>query len=305
MTSHVVDEFEASGKFIRAFTGEETPGLGGSHENGGFGGFLQGIAVDPVSDHLLVGVNDNATGGAVDEFDPAGHFLNQITRTSEGHRLHSAFALATDSHGDIYVVNSAGSGVQPDEHAVDVYGPGHFLPSLTLAEASRRKPGSALLSGSVNPEGLPLIECDFQYVTEAVFQKTGFSDLSSGGKAPCVPAAASIPADSSFHPVEVKIAGVASGTTYRYRLVATSSGVLGGESPSAAFAFTAPHAPAVDSTTASNISSIFADLNAQIRPLGADTTYQFQYVEAVHYEPGAEDPYAAGSSVSLSLRSTS
>ncbi len=42
-------------------------------------------------------------------------------------------------------------------------------------------------------------------------------------------------------------------------------------------AFTTPHAPRVDSTSAADVSSRFADLHAQIDPLGADTSYHFEY----------------------------
>jgi hypothetical protein len=296
-----VYEYSPTGAFVRAFTGGKTPGLGGSHGEGGFGGELGGVAVDPASGHVVVSVSSTAFGvneGAVDEFDSTtGEFVDQITETEievspgvrERGRLHSAFEMTVDSQGDLYVVDS-----RSEHPAVDVYGPGHFLPSLKIAEATQREPEGALLSGSVDPESLPLTECAFEYVAEAAFEKTGFSDLSSGGKVPCVPAAGSIPADSSFHPVEAKINGLTSGTTYRYRIVATSSGALGGTAASGSPAFTAPHAPRVDSNSATDLSSTFADLRAQINPLGADTTYIFQYVEGFHYEPAAEDPYANG-----------
>jgi hypothetical protein len=294
-----VYEYKPSGEFVQAFTGGGTPGLGGSHEEGGFGGRLEGVAVDSsVSGHVHVLVSVYSHGnieGAVDEFDaPSGRFLSQIAATSPGQALHSANELTADSHGDLYVVDESSK-------AVDVYGPGHFLPSLKIAEATEREPASALLSGSVNPEASVnpeesgLSACHFEYVSEAAFNATGFSNLSSGGEAPCVPSAGSIPADSNYHPVQAKITeNVSSGTTYRYRLLATTSGALGGTTASGSLAFTAPHAPRVDSTTATNLSSTFADLRAQIDPLGADTTYQFQYVDAAQYEPAAEDPYAAG-----------
>jgi hypothetical protein len=277
-----VDEYSPNGVFVRAFTGEETPGLGESHEREGFGGVLEGVAVDPVNGHVLVSVSNlSRKEGAVDEFDSSGHFLNQITETEievspgvrQHSRLHSARETTVDSHGDLYVVDNVFGG----EHAVDVYGAGHFLPSLKLAEATERRPTSAVVNGSVNPEGLPLSDCHFEFVTEAAFKVTVFSDLSSGGKAPCVPAPGSMPVDSRYHLVQAELIGLTSGTTYRYRLVATSSGALGGIGASGALAFTAPHAPAIDSTSATNPSSAFVDLRAQINPLGANTTYHFEY----------------------------
>jgi hypothetical protein len=295
-TAPEVDEYSLSGLFIQAFTGKETPGLGESHAGGGWGSrTLNEVAADPLSGHLLVSLTregEHATEGAIDEFDSSGHFLSQIVQTSSVEPLHGPSTMTVDSHGDLYVIDAGNNG-ETKEHAVDAYGPGHFLPSLKLAEAGQRKPNSAVLSGEVDPEGFPLTQCAFEYVTDVAFQKTGFSDLSSGGSAPCA-SAASIPVDKSFHPVEAALTGLTSGVTYRYRLVATSSGELGGTAESGVLAFTAPSAPTIDSTTATNLSSTFVDLRAQIDPRGADTSYQFQYVDQAHYQPAAEDPYAAG-----------
>jgi hypothetical protein len=376
-----VYEYQPSGKFMQAFTGKETPGLGESHSNGGFGGEITGVAVDPISRHVLVSVSEGVFGsgnttGAVDEFDSSGTFLNQITEieVSSGTRKHlsGAFAITVDSVGDIYIVDAA-------SHAVDVYGPGKFLPSLKLAEATERKPTSAVLNGSVNSEGLPLGDCHFEYVSEEAFKapfanevqtltlshamggeftvrfkaattapigfkvtaaevKAALEAIASigagnvevsgspggpytvefvgslahtklpqltvdssalipagatatssitieGGNggfhtasvAPCVPSVGSIPVDRTYHAVHAEIGGFVSGTTYYYRLVAATSGPLGGAAVSASLAFTAPHAPRIDSTSATNLSSTFADLNAQIGPVGADTSYHFEY----------------------------
>src|SRR6202046_260083 len=57
-----VDEFKPTGEFVRAYTGAGTPGVGGSKENGGFGGNLAGIAVDPVSGLLAVAVEKDFLG---------------------------------------------------------------------------------------------------------------------------------------------------------------------------------------------------------------------------------------------------
>ena len=253
-----VDEFSPAGVFERAFTGSETPGVpgvgGSSHiGNGGFGGRLVGVAFDPASGHLLVTVDgessrqENESRGVVDEFDAAtGRFLDQISTTSAGMRLHHPLQMAADSHGDVYVLDNTRSGETEQEHALDVYGPGRFLPTLTLGEATARTSESAEVSATVSPEGFALSECAFEYVTEAAFQAEGFADLSSGGSVPCAPAAASLPPNATTS-VHAKLSGLASGVVYRYRIVAKSTGALGGSNVSQALAFTALHAPRVDS----------------------------------------------------------
>ncbi|HWY17943.1 MAG TPA: hypothetical protein VNY27_04440 [Solirubrobacteraceae bacterium] len=285
--TQAVDEFTACGEFVRGISSEGTPGLRGNREDGGWGGRLQRLAVDPASGALAVSLVSHAGQGAVDEFDSSGRFLGQLTEAAAGHSLQHVLEMTFDSKGDLYVVDR-GSG------DVFAYGPGRFVPSFRLAEASERTPASAVLNGSVNPEALinpeasGLSDCHFEYVTEAAFNATGFSDLSSGGEAPCSPAAAAIPHDSVFHPVHAEVKGLLSGTTYRYRLRATIAGVLGGSAAGGVVAFTASHAPVVVSTGAGNLSSAFADLGAVINPLGSDTTYQFQYLTAAEYAANGE-----------------
>jgi hypothetical protein len=309
-TEAQINEYSPNGTFIRSFSGEETPGLGEDRQDDhGFGGEPVALAIDPVSSHVLVSVrNFFGNEAAVDEFDASGHFLNQITKTevesplgehSVSH-LDSAFDMTVDAQGDLYVVDHSSN--ETSENAIDVYGPGKFFPNLKLAEATNLESTGVVLNGSVDPEGETLSGCSFEYVTEAAFQHNeevnkgeGFADLSAGGTSECDPPANGIPANSVDDPVKTTLTGLTSGTTYRYRLIAASSGPLGGSSASAAHAFTALDAPRIDSTLVTNLSSKFADLRAEIDPLGSDTKYLFEYVSAENYDSKAADPYAAGS----------
>jgi hypothetical protein len=299
-------EYNSQGVFVRAFTGFETGGLGQNKE-GGFGGELEGVAIDPVSKHVLVSISNYFSDlGAVDEFDSAGRFLNQISETEKEvapgvrtpSKIGSAFEATVDAGGSLFVVDQRSN--TTEEQAVDVYSSGHFLPSFTVAETSERSPASVTLNGSVADEGLSLADCHFDYVTDAAFKATQFENLATGGQVPCAaPSAAEVPADQNYHSVHANISGLTSGTTYRYRIVATTAGILGGTSHSESLAFTAPHPPVVTSSHVTNISSAFADLHATINPLGVATSYQFEYVDEAHYEPGAPDPYAAGATAPL------
>jgi hypothetical protein len=283
---HVVLEYGPSGEFVRKITGAETRGIAGRTEGneGPFGGQLTGLGFDPASDHLLVAVSNNAGprhAGAVDEFDASsGTYITQFTETSPGSPLASPSQITVDSHGNLYVS-------EQQQQVVDVWGPGHLPPGLRLAEPTERRSTSVVLNSSVNSGGLGLTDCRFQWVSAAVFKSSGFEDLSSGGEAPCVPAAGGIPTDSAWHAVHAEATPLVSGTTYRYRLLAATAGALGGPAASVPLAFTAPHPPRIDSTSAGNLSSAFADLHALIEPLGADTTYHFEY-DTTPYTPGGE-----------------
>jgi hypothetical protein len=84
-------------------------------------------------------------------------------------------------------------------------------------------------------------------------------------------------------PVEAKIEPLTPGEAYRYRLVASSGGEKGGTAETEAKAFTAPAPPKIVSSTATEVTSTFADLEAKIDPRGADTSYHFEYLTAAAY----------------------
>jgi hypothetical protein len=285
---HDVLEYAPSGKFVQAFSPEN----GGVPLLEGDVGTPDSVVFDPVSGHLLVGVVGTPKGAgvevaAVDEFDAvSGKFLNQITESSPGAPLRSkagSMEMTVDSHGDLYVVDS-------QRDAVDVFGPGVYLPGLRLGEAAERMPTGAVLTGSVNPESLStpdpaqagIRECYFEYVPQAQYEASRFGSVTPEQKPACVPAAGALEHDSTFQPVHAAIAGLVSGTTYRYRLVAVSEGALGGEGASVAQAFTAPHKPSVEAQSAS-ASSAFVSLSARIAPLGAGTSYYFEYGPTAAY----------------------
>ena len=163
-----------------SFTAADTPGIGESHENGGWGGFQKGIAVDPTNGDVLLTLQSvNQTVVAVDEFDSTGRFLGQFTEQGR------AGPLALDSHGDLYL----GYGSE----TVAVLGPAAYIPSLSLGEATQRTATAASLGGSVDPESSSptpnppsSTDCHFEYLTEAQFKaEGGFAGPRS--RRPCAP----------------------------------------------------------------------------------------------------------------------
>jgi hypothetical protein len=274
-------EYAPSGLLLRTITAGQIPE-----------GNIFGLATAPNGD-LVAALGAGANEGAVDEFDSSGRLLGQLTEAGGrplSHHQEGPAPLAVDSQNDLYLAEQ-GRGLLGSEHAVDVFGPGSFEPGLRLGGVDAT-PGTATLNGEVNPEALltpepaesTITDCHFEYVTQVAFEATGFADLSSGGSAACVPAAAAIPIEpEAFHPVEAEITGLGSGTTYRYRLLGTTGGVHGGTATTAALAFTAPHAPLVESVGVENISSTFADLHARIDSLGAATTYRFEYLSQAEF----------------------
>jgi hypothetical protein len=289
--SQGVFEFSPGGELIREVTSEDTPGFG---EEANSFQYMRNLAIDPTNHDLLVSLTNTNDEGAVDEFNSEGVFLGQITEAA-GEPLRGAFGLAADSHGDLYVVNDTFNGAG-NTHAVDEFEAGHFVPGVRPAAATQDKPASVVLNGVVdpesnlNPEKEGITDCHFEYVSEVAFEKSGFEDLSSGGDVPCEhPDAGEIPRSDAETPVHALVSEhVESGVTYRYRLSATVGGKLGGSLDSATAVFTAAHAPRIGATAASDVTSTFAQLSADIDPLGSDTTYQFQYLPEEQFKRAGE-----------------
>jgi DNA-binding beta-propeller fold protein YncE len=135
--------------------GEKLEGVG--FTTGEFAGHTQGLALDPTNQDVYL-----------DRGVEVAHFPAP-TASSEGRsdsfgssgsgKLSAGSGIAVDgATHDVYVADSAGN-------RVDVYSP------VTLATASLKGPANvrettAELSGEVNPEGVAVTSCEFEYGTE-------------------------------------------------------------------------------------------------------------------------------------------
>jgi hypothetical protein len=89
-------------------------------------------------------------------------------------------------------------------------------PEATTTTASALTKTTATLGGTVNPKGGTISNCHFEYVTDAAFQSGGFSGATSKS---CL----TVPAGNSANTVSAKVTGLTAGTSYRFRVVATSN----------------------------------------------------------------------------------
>jgi hypothetical protein len=235
------------------------------------GSFTQvtGVAVDGGNGDIYVAEDE----GVVDEFDAGGAYVGQLTGTPAG-PFGRVLGVAVDPESHhVYVGTEGGD--------VDVFGEDLTVPDVVTGGASGFAPGSATLNGTVDPDGIQLSDCRFEYGPGSAY----------GQSVPCVPGFASIPADSSVHAVSAVVSGLVSGVVYHYRLVAGNEHgrSVGGDRELGA--------PAVDGESAASATQSGVTLRAQVDPDGVDGSCQFQYVEAARYERSAADPYGAGGSV--------
>ena len=116
--------------------------------------------------------------------------------------------FVANGSGEVYVVTG------PADPRVFVYGAPTIVPTVTVKDATEVTTTSATLQGTVNPEGLELTECFFEWGT----------GTSYGNAAPCDPEASLIPADSEPHEVQAEISGLTpNGEVYHYRLAARNA----------------------------------------------------------------------------------
>jgi hypothetical protein len=273
----LVYEFDAAGGWVATWTGANTPV--GSFKNGPNGYGEVSVAVDDASGYVYVSSAQQGTF----VFDSSGAYLAQFSHGS-------AFQIGTavdQATGKVYVSDD---NAEVNQHeVVEVFGPALTVPGVTTGEATGVSPSGATLGGTVNPAGVQLSDCRFDYGTDTFY----------GQSLPCVPAAGSIPADSSDHAVSATLTGLQPGTTYHFRLRASNNECAGCTSLGEDVTLTTPPQPLIDGAATVNVTGSSADLHAQINPRGFDTTYRFEWGTSTSYGtsvPVPDGDIGAGSS---------
>jgi Tol biopolymer transport system component len=151
------------------------------------------VAVDPVTHNIL-------TGDGSEYEAPGGSQPVKVARLRSNVGIRT---LAINGSSEVLVVGSFTS-----NEPMSIYGPPAVVPTVAAEPVSEVSGTKATLTGTVDPDGLPVTKCVFE-----VF----------GGPEPEreVACEGSIPTDSSPHPVHVTISGLQpNGRTYQFRIVA-------------------------------------------------------------------------------------
>jgi hypothetical protein len=212
------------------------------------------------------------------EYDDSGE---PTLQGSFGAQLKESFGVAVNESsgspdsGDLY----AGS-----EGRVNIYGP-----AVTVADVGLEPPAtdvsasSATVHGTVNPLGIAVADCNFEYWAE---------QESEAASSACTPSPAS---GNSPVTVSAVLNGLAGNSTYHYRLAATDAH---GASYSEIVTFTTlPAAPILaGQPTISTVTRTSALLAPTVDDGNAASTIWVQFAAEGAYEPSAVEPYAAGGS---------
>ncbi len=219
-----------------------------------------GLAVDESSDDAYV---DHGT--SVVAYSPS-HI--GVERFGVG-KLEASEGIAVDSRtGTVFAAN-AGS------QTIDVF-TAFVVPDVTTGSVSNLAETSATVGGVVNPDGLPVTSCVFEYGTSSSYGQS-------------VPCSSSPGSGSSPVAVGAQLSGLERLTTYHYRLrVSNANGSDDGQDRT----FVTPAPVALSEEFVTDVSSTSALFSVQIDPGGADTTYSFEYGPSEAY--GESVPVPAG-----------
>jgi DNA-binding beta-propeller fold protein YncE len=250
-----VYEFNAAGKFLSLWNGNDKPLPSSKTPAEGFSGYVS-VALNNTSGDLYISASFQEV---VDRFDSSGEFKDQITGTPGG----QGPGIAVDqASGDVYVSDN-GTG------SVKIFGPkAVLLPTVITEGPTEVGPHQVTLNGTVNPEGLALSACEFEWGTTTAY----------GHSAACE---AAVPVDSNPHAVKAKLEGLEAGQTYHYRLKATNAN---GSEAGADESFETPPPPSIDAAFYEHLTETTVDLKTEINPRGAETTCQIEWGPSA--EPG-------------------
>jgi hypothetical protein len=197
-----------------------------------------------------------------------------------GGSLTGGSGIGVDSaNDDVYVADAAAG-------HIDVFLP-TLVPTVITREATQVKAATATLHGAVNPEGLNVTDCHFDYVAAAEYNASAANPYGAGGSAACEETVGSGTEEVS---VTAKPTGLNANTTYHFVLQAENTNAAPSFGEDATFK--TPPPPAIAGAATSNLTATSVDLNARITAGGLDTTYRFEYGNSTAYGTSVPTPDA-------------
>jgi hypothetical protein len=209
------------------------------------------LSVDPATGHVYA-----LKGSEFIDFDASG--VGSATEASSDTLASGGRGIAVrGSTGDVYVSRGGAA-------MLEVFGPLATVPDVSVQAATGITADEATLHGTVNPDGVEITECKFEYGPTS---EAGYS-----GSVPCEQA---VPTDSSDHAVSADISGLgAGGAEYRFRLVAKNANASEASAPETFRIIT----PTVTAQAVTGITATGATLNGTVNPNGfALTECKFEY----------------------------
>jgi phosphodiesterase/alkaline phosphatase D-like protein len=319
--NHAVQVFNTSGSLIEKITGLSTGGPNGTGGDVSLGEASKSLWVTSarglVSEYLLQGVElpeartkraENVTYSTAtlpgfvnpDETDTSYRF--EWGRTDNYESRSASIPVGSDDvehevslpvtglatntiyHYRLVASTECESGTQCASASPDrTFKTAASFSQLLAGEASPVSKSAATIIGTLNPSGFPVEECVFEF---------GQSE-SYGEEIPCEESSSQIGSGAEAVHVQARVEGLSVNTAYHYRLRAKNS--TGPAEKSSDSTFRTSGAPVVASTSFNDVGYNELNLEAEIDPGGASTTYHFEYGLTESYGDSTVTEELAGS----------
>jgi hypothetical protein len=221
------------------------------------------IAIDPTNGHLYVREvrPDGVVTGVINELDVSGSTAAPVSSfrffESPGFLSIKLSGIAVDgASGKLYMSSVV------DTSRVIVYGPLVTVPDVITGTATITGDTSVTLNGTVDPDGVPLEECRFEYGLTSTL----------GQSIPCAETVGEI--GTSKKEVHAELSGLDPESTYHYRLVAKN---VNASIPGEKKTFKTPAKPAIIGLWSQDVAYSEATLEARINPENSPTTYRIEW----------------------------
>ncbi|HEV3093612.1 MAG TPA: hypothetical protein VGY30_03760 [Solirubrobacteraceae bacterium] len=220
------------------------------------------LATDPSTDELYV---DTSESGVL-QFGPHGEPFGSPKATfaafGEGAILFGeSYGVAVNKSGDVYVSDGSGH--------ISKFGPTVLVPDVTIEPASNVGTTSATVSGTVNPDGVEVTSCAFEYGVGGKYDHSV--------ACPTAPGSGSSPV-----PETVELTGLAS--TYGYSVRLSARNAQGQTVAAQSFTTLTPTGPpSVSGVYVYGVTKVAAIFSGSVDPTGLDTVYRFEYGTTMSY----------------------
>jgi sugar lactone lactonase YvrE len=251
-------------------------------------GYDASVAVSPTSDNVYVAGTQEGVR-KIWEYNSAGTLIASFGSPVPG--LEGIKAVAVDGSNEKVFTGSG----EPSKR-VDIFPTGGTLdiPGVRKGGVTEIEGTSAVIHGTVDPDGIPTTSCKFEWGPNAYY----------GHTSPC--SQGEVLNGSGAQDVSAEITGLSKGSTYHYRLIAANAN---GKATGADGTFIQSARPVVTDEYVSEVHSDQALVHATVNPEGVPTTFRVEYgpeaCESSACESSIEEPVGNGTiPVEVSFRVT-